>query len=68
MFSMTAFRLMRSSLKRKRQRTKIISGQSSWEEILFGIPQGSILGPLVFDIFACDLFIVTNDAIRITYM
>ena len=38
------------------QRTKINSEYSSWEEIMFGVPQGSILGHLLFNIFLCDLF------------
>ena len=40
---------------------KINSEYSSWEEILFGIPQWSILGSLLFNIFLCDLlFIMEN--------
>ena len=55
-FSLSALKLINSYLKNRKQRTKIDSTYSSWEEILFGIPQGSILGPLLFNIFLCDLF------------
>ena len=60
-FSLPALRLVQSYLSNRKQRTKINSEFSPWEEILFGVPQGSILGPLLFNIFLCDLFFIMND-------
>ena len=35
---------------------KLNATYSSWSEILFDFPQGSILGPLLFNIFLCNSF------------
>ena len=60
-FSLAALRLVCSYLSNRKQRAKINESYSSREEILFGVPQGSVLGSLLFDIFICDLFIMIND-------
>ena len=59
-FNLNALRLIRSYLSNKRQRTKINESYSSCEEILFGVPQGSTLRPLLFNIFMCDLFFIVD--------
>ena len=50
-FSLTALKLVHNYLSNRKQRTKINSTYSSLLEIIFGAPQGSILGPLLFNIF-----------------
>ena len=50
-FSLTALKLVHNYLSNRKQRSKINSTYSSLLKILFGVPQGSILGPLLFNIF-----------------
>ena len=55
-FDKSSLKLIHSYLSNRKQRVKINDRYSSWSEILFGVLQGSILGPLLFNIFICDVF------------
>ena len=46
-FDKKALELLRSYLTNRWQRTKVNTSFSSWTELLLGLPQGSVLGPLI---------------------
>ena len=60
-FSLPALKLVHDYLSNRKQRTKVNRTYSSWLEIVLEVPQGSILGPLLFSVFLADLFFILND-------
>ena len=66
-FTLPVLGLVYDYLSDRKQRTRVNNSYSTWLEILFGVTQGSILGPLLFNIFLADLFFILSETDIVNY-
>ena len=60
-FDHSTIALSNSYFSVRKQRTKIGTDFSNWAEIILGAAQGSIIGPLAFNIYINDIFFFTEE-------
>ena len=66
-FDENALVLVYSYLKKRKQSVRINNVYSSFQEIVSGVPQGSVLGPILFNFYINDIFSFIKQATMYNY-
>ena len=65
-FTYDALELMTAYLVGQRQRVKLDGVHSTWRTVRTGVPQGSLLGPLLFNMYVNDVnYFIANTSLRL---
>ena len=64
---LTSLRLLSYYSSNRKQRIKVENVFSKWQNVKTGVPQGSILGSLLFSTFVFDLFLILDNTYFVSY-
>ena len=66
-FSKNSLNYFQSYLRNRLQRTNVNNNFSLWKDIFAGVRQGSILGPLMFNVYINDIFLFPDNVCLSNY-